>query len=116
MVQNQGELHTLIELVIRHHMALQSVSPTLAEVYYILEAQKLDGYGVDFFQAKVVCSPNVLVNVFPYLLTKQPLLFNIIIAAAQVVGCIPSRDIRNVLPFETRQLLQNRSLCINDLF
>ncbi|CAG0921348.1 unnamed protein product [Notodromas monacha] len=43
---------SLIELVMRHHVTLQSLSPTLAEVYYILEAQKLDGYGVDFFPAK----------------------------------------------------------------
>jgi hypothetical protein len=47
-----GNDSALIELIIRQHVTLQSLSPTLAEVYYILEAQKLDGYGVDFFPAK----------------------------------------------------------------
>ena len=34
------------------YISLQSLSPTLAEVYYIVEAQRLEGYGVEFFPAK----------------------------------------------------------------
>ena len=43
----------ILQQVMERYIGLQSLSPTLAEVYYIVEAQRLDGYGVEFFPAKV---------------------------------------------------------------
>jgi hypothetical protein len=43
----------LTEAVILQHAALAGLSQGTAEEYYILAAQKLDGYGQETFEAKV---------------------------------------------------------------
>ena len=35
------------------HQSLQGVPPTIAELQYIIEAQQLDGYGMEYYPAKV---------------------------------------------------------------
>jgi len=41
-----------LEIVSTHHN-LQGLPPAIAELQYIIEAQKLDGYGVEYYSAKV---------------------------------------------------------------
>ena len=41
-----------LEIVSTHH-SLQGLPPAVAELQYIVEAQKLDGYGVEYYPAKV---------------------------------------------------------------
>lgn len=43
----------ILERVILNHRSLQGMSQQLAEVYYIMEAQRLSGYGLECFAAKV---------------------------------------------------------------
>ncbi|GIY54172.1 tyrosine-protein phosphatase non-receptor type 14 [Caerostris extrusa] len=49
MKENQ---EAILERVIHSHRTLQGMSQPLAEVYYIMEAQKLQGYGYECFMAK----------------------------------------------------------------
>lgn len=42
----------ILERVILNHRSLQGLSQQLAEVYYIMEAQRLSGYGLECFAAK----------------------------------------------------------------
>ena len=41
-----------LEIVSTHH-SLQGLPPAIAELQYIIEAQKLEGYGVEYYSAKV---------------------------------------------------------------
>ena len=48
---------TLVELtqeIVNTHKNLQSVAPPVAELNYIIEAQRLEGYGLEYFPAKVL--------------------------------------------------------------
>ena len=45
----------LLEAVVWQYSSLQGLAQALAETYYILEAQRLDGYGQETFMARVCC-------------------------------------------------------------
>lgn len=42
-----------MEAVVWQYSSLQGLAQALAETYYILEAQRLDGYGQETFMARV---------------------------------------------------------------
>ena len=47
-------MESLTEAVIHQHAALAGLAQGTAEEFYILAAQKLDGYGIEHFAAKVI--------------------------------------------------------------
>ncbi|XP_045598468.1 tyrosine-protein phosphatase non-receptor type 14 isoform X2 [Procambarus clarkii] len=51
-VGNDGEVAALLEAVVWQYSSLQGLAQALAETYYILEAQRLDGYGQETFMAR----------------------------------------------------------------
>ncbi|ROT73234.1 Tyrosine-protein phosphatase non-receptor type 14 [Penaeus vannamei] len=51
-VVSEGEVAALLEAVVWQYSSLQSLAQALAETYYILEAQRLDGYGQETFMAR----------------------------------------------------------------
>lgn len=52
-IGNEGEVGALLEAVVWQYSSLQGLAQALAETYYILEAQRLDGYGQETFMARV---------------------------------------------------------------
>lgn len=52
MTNVETTLEALIEEVVLAHRNLQSMSPAAAEIYYIMKAQQLEGYGQEHFSAK----------------------------------------------------------------
>lgn len=52
-IGGEGEVGALVEAVVWQYSSLQSLAQALAETYYILEAQQLDGYGQETFMARV---------------------------------------------------------------
>lgn len=71
----------VLEQVISTHRNLQGLSQQLAEVYYIMEAQHLDGYGQECFAGKDSCGTTILVGVsligifITYMNEEPPLYF-----------------------------------------
>lgn len=53
---SDGEVAALLEAVVWQYSSLQGLAQALAETYYILEAQRLDGYGQETFMARVSVS------------------------------------------------------------
>lgn len=53
MALTKENREAILERVILNHRSLQGMSQQLAEVYYIMEAQRLSGYGLECFAAKV---------------------------------------------------------------
>lgn len=51
-VGSDGEVAALLEAVVWQYSSLQGLAQALAETYYILEAQRLDGYGQETFMAR----------------------------------------------------------------
>ncbi|XP_066983162.1 tyrosine-protein phosphatase non-receptor type 14 isoform X1 [Macrobrachium rosenbergii] len=51
-VVSENEVAALLEAVVWQYSSLQSLAQALAETYYILEAQRLDGYGQETFMAR----------------------------------------------------------------
>lgn len=49
------KLEDLMSSVLIAHNKLQDLIPSAAEIRYIQEAQQLDGYGYEYFSAKVGC-------------------------------------------------------------
>ena len=39
--------------IVNTHYNLRGINPRVAELQFIIEAQQLDGYGLDYFNAKV---------------------------------------------------------------
>ena len=39
--------------IVNTHYNLRGIDPQVAELQYIIEAQQLDGYGLEYFNAKV---------------------------------------------------------------
>ena len=39
--------------IVNTHYNLRGIDPRVAELQYIIEAQQLDGYGLEYFNAKV---------------------------------------------------------------
>ena len=54
MTVDDRSLAELTQDVINNHQTLVGWSPATAEVEYILEAQQLEGYGMDYYTAKVL--------------------------------------------------------------
>ncbi|KAG1708471.1 Tyrosine-protein phosphatase non-receptor type 14 [Nymphon striatum] len=52
LTNDENKLKELIEKVAQSHRSLQSLVPSLAEVYYIVECQQLEGYGQEFYSGK----------------------------------------------------------------
>ncbi|KAK3871834.1 hypothetical protein Pcinc_023038 [Petrolisthes cinctipes] len=52
-IGGESEVGALVEAVVWQYSSLQSLAQALAETYYILEAQQLDGYGQETFMARV---------------------------------------------------------------
>ncbi|XP_076313696.1 protein tyrosine phosphatase non-receptor pez isoform X3 [Tachypleus tridentatus] len=52
MIPDRNIQGALMEPVIQAHRSLQGLLPSLAEIYYILEAQQLEGYGQDSYITK----------------------------------------------------------------
>lgn len=50
---SEGEVSSLLEAVVWQYSSLTSLTQALAETYYILEAQRLPGYGQETFIARV---------------------------------------------------------------
>lgn len=73
MALSKENRDAILERVILSHRNLQGLSQQLAEVYYIMEAQHLSGYGLECFAAKVsrlyifkniICMYTELISVF----------------------------------------------------
>ena len=52
----------LIDAIIAQHSSLRGIAQQLAEVYYIVGAQQLDGYGQECFLAKDERGNEVLIG------------------------------------------------------
>ncbi|XP_067119789.1 tyrosine-protein phosphatase non-receptor type 21 [Centruroides vittatus] len=52
MISGKENQEALMEQVISTHISLQNLSPARAEVYYIMEAQQIAGYGQEIFPGK----------------------------------------------------------------
>ena len=55
-------LATLTDAIINQHSSLRGIAQQLAEVYYIVGAQQLDGYGQECFLAKDERGSEVLIG------------------------------------------------------
>ena len=53
---------TLTDAIINQHSSLRGIAQQLAEVYYIVGAQQLDGYGQECFLAKDERGSEVLIG------------------------------------------------------
>ena len=53
MLMDEERRETLTEAALQSHSALRGLSQQLAEVYYIMEAQQLEGYGQEHFVCRV---------------------------------------------------------------
>ena len=53
---------TLTDAIINQHASLRGIAQQLAEVYYIVGAQQLDGYGQECFLAKDEKGSEVLIG------------------------------------------------------
>ena len=53
---------TLTDAIITQHASLRGIAQQLAEVYYIVGAQQLDGYGQECFLAKDERGQEVLIG------------------------------------------------------
>ncbi|GFY46793.1 tyrosine-protein phosphatase non-receptor type 21 [Trichonephila inaurata madagascariensis] len=80
IAQGKENQEAILERVIHSHRNLQGMSQPLAEVYYIMEAQKLNGYGHECFAAKD--SSNIaivlgvsLMGIYIWYLNNQPSIF-----------------------------------------
>lgn len=65
MTNVETTLEALIEEVISAHGNLQRTSPAAAEIYYIVKAQQLDGYGQELFSAKDETGKDLQVGISP---------------------------------------------------
>lgn len=53
MSKDENTLAELMNESINGHVSLQGVNPVKAEIQYIKEIQMMDGYGMEYFAAKV---------------------------------------------------------------
>ena len=53
MTAEERSLGELTQQVSSAHQSLHGVIPNIAELQYIIEAQQLEGYGMEYYPAKV---------------------------------------------------------------
>ncbi|XP_035208250.1 tyrosine-protein phosphatase non-receptor type 21-like isoform X2 [Stegodyphus dumicola] len=80
MAQGKENQEAILERVILNHRSLQGMSQQLAEVYYIMEAQRLNGYGLECFAAKDHSGNAIIVGVslmgiYIWYLNNQPSIY-----------------------------------------
>ncbi|GFR17102.1 tyrosine-protein phosphatase non-receptor type 21, partial [Trichonephila clavata] len=80
IAQGKENQEAILERVIHSHRNLQGMSQPLAEVYYIMEAQKLNGYGHECFAAKDSSNTAIvlgvsLMGIYIWYLNNQPSIF-----------------------------------------
>ncbi|GBM39059.1 Tyrosine-protein phosphatase non-receptor type 14 [Araneus ventricosus] len=80
MVQGKENQEAILERVIHSHRSLQGMSQSLAEVYYIMEAQKINGYGLECFAAKDSSGNAIilgvsLMGIYIWYLNNQPAVY-----------------------------------------
>ncbi|XP_071041990.1 tyrosine-protein phosphatase non-receptor type 21 [Parasteatoda tepidariorum] len=72
--------NAILERVILSHRSLQGMPQQLAEVYYIMEAQHLNGYGLECFAAKDHADNSIIIGVlfigiYIWYLNNQPSIY-----------------------------------------
>ena len=77
MCTEHGNVVRLIAEMLQLHHSLQGVTQDVAEMNYILEAQQLEGYGLDYFPAKDTSGQEILlgasfIGIFVKYLNGQP--------------------------------------------
>ena len=60
MCRDQNVFQELKNETLSIHVSLQGVSPVKAEMQYIREIQMMDGYGIEYYTAKVFISNETL--------------------------------------------------------
>ena len=53
MTAEERTLGELTQQIAQAHQSLQGVRPDIAELQYLIEAQQLDNYGLEYYPAKV---------------------------------------------------------------
>ena len=53
MTAEERTLGELTQQIAQAHQSLQGVRPDVAELQYLIEAQQLDNYGLEYYPAKV---------------------------------------------------------------
>lgn len=73
MTKDEATLLELTKEILKVHSSLQGVPVAKAEIQYIKEVQLLDGYGMEYYLAKVItASTNLWVYYIQYLYIIYP--------------------------------------------
>ena len=95
MTTDDRTLAELTQEVANAHYKLQGLPPAMAELQYIVEAQQLEGYGLEYYPAKV----SGRLTVMPYahqvhpIYTKQIVTRSVFIEQFIDTGSKPARHV-----------------------